>query len=424
MTSKEIPKILAPVGDFAGLNAAIKAGCDEVYFGVAQLNMRALSAKNFEIKDLPEIVAICKKDNIKTNLALNTLLYNHDMKICRTLLEKAKKAGVDAVIISDIAAMQIAKELGMEIHISTQLSISNYETIKFYSQFSNRVVLARELILPQIKEISEQIAKDNLRGPQGRIMEIECFCHGAMCIAISGRCFMSLYEFNKSANRGACQQSCRRIYTLTDKETGHKMDIDNEYILSPEDMCTVDILDQLIDAGINVLKIEGRAKSPEYIFTVVHAYRQALDAIKIGEYTMNLKQELLKCLNRVFNRGLSPGFYLGKPVDQMAKKYGNKSTEEKIFLGTVIKNYPKVHVAQIILECDYLEKGEKIGIIGDKTGYVEQQAYDIIVNDNTLLTKAVKGDSITIKLNELVHEKDKLYVFRKRTKHQGEQSHL
>ncbi|MBI3033509.1 rhodanese-related sulfurtransferase [Candidatus Woesearchaeota archaeon] len=414
--STALPILLAPAGDFASLNAAIKAGCDEVYFGIEQLNMRAWSAKNFHFEDLVKIKEICLKNNVKANLALNTLLYDHDITITRKILEQVKKVGIDAVIIADVAAMQIAKELGVEVHISTQLSISNYESIKFYSQFSNRIVLARELLLPQIKAIHQEIVKNQLKGPHGRLVEIECFAHGAMCIAISGRCFMSLYEFNKSANRGACQQSCRREYTLVDKETGNKMDVDNEFILSPEDLCTIDILDQLIDAGITVLKLEGRGRSPDYVYTVTKAYRKALDAYNEGTYNESLKKELFEDLKTVYNRGLSPGFYLGRPVDQMAKSGNNKATEIKTYLGKVVNYYPKIGVAHIILEADTLSSGEKIGFTGATTGFFSQEADNFIVNDKTKdkKTTAHKGDYITLKVKEKLRKNDEVYVYRKR----------
>ena len=311
MIRPEDIEIMAPAGNFEALHAAINAGANSVYFGIGNLNMRSHSANNFNTEDLPEIVRICKEHGVKTYLTLNIVLYNEDLEAMKEALATAKKAGITAVIASDMAAIVTARELGIEVHISTQLSISNYESLKFYSQFADVIVLARELNLHQVKEISRRIAEEDLRGPSGRRVQIEMFCHGALCMAISGKCYLSLHEYNASANRGSCYQLCRRGYEVKDLETGNTLQIDNKYIMSPKDLCTIEFVDKIIDAGVTVFKIEGRARAAEYVSYVVSSYREAADAVCEGRYTDELKAELKKRLSTVFNRGFWDGYYQG-----------------------------------------------------------------------------------------------------------------
>tara|TARA_Y100000310_G_scaffold111103_2_gene109508 strand:+ start:3762 stop:5012 length:1251 start_codon:yes stop_codon:yes gene_type:complete len=404
-------EIMAPAGSFESLQAAIKAGADSVYFGLEQLNMRARSA-NFKFNDLKKIVETCKKKNVRSYLALNTILYDHDMSIMKKVCDKAKKAGVNAVIVSDIAAMMYAKSIGLEVHSSTQLNISNIEAIKFFSEFTDVVVLARELTLKQIGDIVKQIKKDKIKGPNGKLVKIEIFCHGALCVAVAGKCYMSIATYNAPANRGACLQNCRRSYKVIDEETGDELVLDNKYVMSPKDLCTIGFLDKIIDAGISVLKIEGRARSPEYVYEVTKAYKEAVESVDSGTYTKKKINEWTKNLRSVYNRGFwDGGYYLGKKLGQWSGAYGSKATTEKHYVGRVINYFGKHQVAEIILEAGVLKQSDKVLITGPTTGVVQTKAEKILKDDKEVV-KGQKKDDVTIKVPEKVRENDKVYVIK------------
>lgn len=403
-------ELLAPAGCFPSLRAGIKAGADAVYFGVAQLNMRARARRSFELSDIPEILRICHENKVKGYLTLNTLLYDYDAKVARSMLETAKEHGVDAVILADMAAVQMANELGLEVHLSTQLSISNFDAVKFYAPFCDRIVLARELNLKMIKRIHEQILETDLRGKNGRPMELEAFAHGALCIAVSGRCGMSLYTSNASANRGACEQNCRKEYIVTDKESGQQLEIDNNFVMSPNDISTIDFLDQILDAGIHTLKIEGRGRAPEYVESVIRSYRAAIDALNEGRYTRELVGELQGNLEKVYNRGHSDGYYLGRKQG-WSNAYGSKAARQKIAVGTVTNYFSRIQVAEITATAGELNVGDEYNIIGDKTGVVNGVAEEIRVDENPV--EGIKGRSVfSIKVGDKVRRGDRLYLMK------------
>ena len=407
-------EIMAPAGSFESLEAAIKAGADSVYFGVTQLNMRARASANFTFDDMAEIVKRSKKANVLTYLVVNTLLYDHDITIARKLVDKAKESGVDAIIAFDFAVLNYCNEIGMEVHATIQFSISNYEAVKFFAKMTNRVVLARELTLDQIKAISEKIKEENLLGNEGRLMEIEVFGHGALCVAQSGRCWMSLYTHNASANRGACLQNCRHAYKVTDLENGKELVIDNHYVMSAADICTIDFLDKFMDAGISVLKIEGRGRSPEYVYTIVKTYKKALQDIEDGKYTEEKIKEYFKDLEKVFNRKLSHGnFFLGKEIGEYSNVYGSKATEEKIFKGRVVHFYPKVMVADIMLEAGDIKLNQEFLFTGNKTGIVKGKISEMRVDDK-VVKEAKQKTIVSIKVDEIVRLNDKFYIIAKR----------
>ncbi|MBN2891828.1 MAG: U32 family peptidase [Bacteroidales bacterium] len=401
-------EIMSPVGNFETLAAAIQGGADSVYFGVEQLNMRAKSANNFTLENLAEIVKICRENNVKTYLALNTIIYDHDLNIMRMLIDEAKNAGVTAIIASDIAVIQYASELGVELHASTQLNISNIEAVRFFSKFVDVMVLARELSLMQVKTIYETIQIEQIKGPSGKLVELEIFAHGALCMAISGKCYLSLHEKNSSANRGACQQTCRHAYTVINKETGYELEIDNEYIMSPKDLSTIDFLDQVLDSGVTVLKLEGRARPPEYVKTVTEVYKEAIASVENGTYNQEKVEEWKKRLERVFNRGFWDGYYLGRKLGEWSKVYGSKATRKKHFIGTVTNYFSKLGVAEIKLKADELKLGEKILIIGTTTGSLETIIKEIRL-DLLPVHSAKKGDLISIPVPEKVRRNDQLY---------------
>ena len=412
--TKTLIEIMAPAGSFESLEAAIKAGADSVYFGVTQLNMRARASANFTIEDMGKIVARAKKAKVLTYLVVNTLLYDHDMDIVRKLINAAKKYGVDAIIAFDFAAMNYCNEIGMPVHATIQFSISNYEAVKFFSKMTNRVVLARELTLDQIKAIHNKIVEENLIGNEGRLMEIEVFGHGALCVAQSGRCWMSLYTQNASANRGACLQNCRHAYKVTDITTGKELVLDNQYIMSAADICTIDFLDKFVDAGASVLKIEGRGRAPEYVYTVVSTYKKALKDIVEGNYTKEKIDEYFKDLETVFNRKLSHGnFFLGKEVGEYSNTYGSAATEEKTYKGKVTNYFSKQGVAEISLDAGELKTGEKILFTGEKTGVVFGIADEIRIDDKTVLLAPQKS-VISIKVDEKVRKNDLFYTVAKK----------
>ena len=402
-------ELLAPAGCYPSLQAGISAGADAVYFGLAQLNMRARSRRSFGLEDLPEIMDRCREGGVKACLTLNTLLYDHDIKLVYNLLEAAAENKVDAIIASDMACIMRARELGLEVHLSTQLSVSNYESFKFYSQFCDRIVLARELNLKMIGKLYEQIVAEDLRGPNGRLAEIEAFAHGALCIAVSGRCGMSQYTDNASANRGACIQNCRKEYDVVDKETGKKLTIDNNFVMSPNDISTIDFLDQLLQSGIKVLKIEGRGRSPEYVHTVITAYRRAIDAVHAGTYNQEFVEELLEDLKSVYNRGLSDGYYLGREQG-WSGHYGSKATKQKIQVGKVSHFYNKLSVAEIT-STGKVNVGDEYVIIGDTTGVVDGKIEEMRL-DEGVIHSAKPKDIFSIRVSKKVRKNDKIYLMK------------
>lgn len=399
---------MSPVGSFESLMAAIQGGANSVYFGVGHLNMRSKSTINFTLNDLREIVSICKQHNIKSYLTLNTVLYDHDLSIMQATLDAAAGAEVSAVIVSDQAAILHARKQGLEVHLSTQLNISNTEALKFYSQWADVAVLARELTLDQVAKIAINIQDQNITGPSGRHMQLELFAHGALCMAISGKCYMSLHQANSSANRGACLQICRRSYTVTDNETGHQLEIDNEYIMSPKDLCTIGFLNKIIDSGITVLKLEGRARSPEYVKTVTRCYREAVDAIHEGSYSQDKIDRWMTDLKKVFNRGFWDGYYLGQQMGEWSHVYGSIATEKKVYTGKITNYFSKLKVAEVLVEANELREGDKIIVIGPTTGVVEAMVSEVRVND--IPVKEVnKGTYCSIAIDTLIRRNDKVY---------------
>ncbi|WP_242083745.1 peptidase U32 family protein [Aestuariivivens sediminis] len=401
-------ELMAPAGNFESLQAALEHGADSVYFGVEQLNMRARASMNFTLEDLQEISRRCHANNVKTYLALNTIVYDHDLSIVKTLITKAKEAQISAIIAMDQAVIMAARETGMEVHISTQINITNIETVKFYSLFADTMVLSRELSLRQVKKITEQIEKEKIKGPSGRLVEIEIFGHGALCMAISGKCYMSLHSQNASANRGACKQNCRKKYTVIDQETGFEMELDNEYIMSPKDLCTIDFLDQVADTGIKVLKIEGRGRAPEYVAHVVKCYREAIDSLYNGTYHQSKVKIWMQDLEKVYNRGFWSGYYLGQKLGEWSKGSGSHATQKKVYLGKGMHYYPKPEIGEFKIEAYDLAIGDTLLITGPTTGAKEMVLEEMLVNDRRL-ESATKGDSVTIKLPFRIRPSDKLY---------------
>lgn len=404
-------EIMAPAGNFEALMAAIQGGANSVYFGVGNLNMRSHSANNFASSDIRRIVEICSQHGVKSYLTLNIILYSEDLEPMREAMREAKEAGVTAVIASDIAAITYARSIGMEVHISTQLNVSNIESLRFFSQFADVVVLARELTLPAVKEISEAIERENITGPSGRKVEIEMFCHGALCMAVSGKCYLSLHEYNASANRGACFQLCRRGYEVTDLETGMQLEIDNKYIMSPKDLCTIEFMDKMIDAGVSVFKIEGRARSAEYVKKVASSYRRAADAVEEGSFTPELAKSLKEELAQVFNRGFWDGYYQGARLGEWSSVYGNKATRVKAYTGKVTNYFSNIGVAEILIETGALHKGEEILITGPSTGVVELKIPEIRV-DLKPVECAEKGVYCSIPVSEKLRRSDKVYIWK------------
>lgn len=389
MDKKEL-EIMAPAGNFECLMAAIEGGADSVYFGVGNLNMRSHSANNFQPEDLAEVVRICRKFGVKTYLTLNIVLYQEDIAPAHQALDAAKAAGVDAVIASDMAAIMYCRQIGMEVHISTQLSISNAEALRFYAQFADVVVLARELNLHQVKEIYETIQRDGIKGPSGELVRIEMFAHGALCMAISGKCYLSLQTYGASANRGACYQLCRRGYEVTDLETGNQLNIDNKYIMSPKDLCTIEFMDKIIDSGVKVFKIEGRARSAEYVKRCAACYRKAADAVCDDTYNQELAASLKAELSDVFNRGFWDGYYQGAKLGEWSSVYGSQATLKKVYCGKVTNWFDRIGVAEISVESQTLKLGDKCMAVGATTGVIEFKVNDLRVALKPA-EKAVKG---------------------------------
>ncbi len=410
---KEI-EIMAPAGSFESLKAALDAGANSVYFGIEQLNMRARAANNFAMKDLPEIVAMCNKKKVKTYLTVNTILYDHDIVLMHKICDVAKAAGVTAVIASDISGISYANSIGLEVHISTQTNISNIEAVKFYAKYADVVVLARELTIKQVEKICKDIEIEKICGPSGSLVQVEIFAHGALCVAISGKCYMSLGTYNSSANRGACLQNCRHAYKVIDEETGDELVVDNKYIMSPKDLCTIGFIDKILEAGVSVLKLEGRGRSSDYVHTVTRVYREASDAVLAGKYTKEKIEKWTTDLEKVFNRGFwHGGYYLGKKLGDWSGTYGSKSSKEKVFLGKAKKYFTKACIGEFVIETVELKKGDKVIITGPNTGIIYEDIDSLHVDGEPSDT-AVKGDLITFPVKEKVRKSDKLFVIKDR----------
>lgn len=401
-------EIMAPVGSRESLAAAIQAGANSVYFGIGKLNMRSHSANHFTIDDLNEIAETCKAHGIQTYLTVNTVIYAEDITTMHEIIDAAKAANITAVIASDVAVMMYCRQVGVEVHLSTQLNISNIDALKFYAQFADVAVLARELNMDQVKEIHEQILKQNICGPKGEPIRIEMFCHGAFCMAISGKCYMSLHDANRSANRGECVQICRRSYTVTDNETGNQLEIDNKYIMSPKDLKSVRFIDKMMDAGVRVFKIEGRARGPEYVHTVVSCYKEAIESVLDGTFTEEKKDKWDERLSTVFNRGFWDGYYQGQKMGEWTKEYGNKATEKKVLIGKVMKYFSRLGVAEIAVEANTFAKGEKLLITGNTTGAMFLNA-DEIRYDLKPVEVAEQGWRVSIPVPDKVRPNDKLF---------------
>ncbi len=401
-------EIMAPVGSYESLMAAIQGGANSVYFGIGNLNMRSKSSKNFTLDDLVKISEICKENNIRTYITLNTIIYDHELPAMREIVDAAKANEITAIIASDQSVIQYAFSVGMEIHMSTQTNITNLEAVKYYSQFADVMVTARELEIKQVKAITTAISEQNICGPSGNLVQIEVFAHGALCMAVSGKCYLSLDNLNSSANRGACLQQCRRKYTVTDKETGEQLEIDNEYIMSPKDLNTVALLDHLLDAGVRVLKLEGRGRSPEYVKTISSVYREAVDSWFKGEYNQENIDKWNERLGKVYNRGFWDGYYMGSKFGEWTEDYGNQATEKKVYIGKVTNYFAKIGVAEIKIESHDLKVGEEIKIIGETTGVYEEVIKEIRL-DLEPVKEVIKGDLCSIATKVLVRRGDKLY---------------
>jgi U32 family peptidase len=406
MHRKEI-EIMAPAGSYESLIAAIQGGADSVYFGVEQLNMRAASSNNFTLDDLREIASICKKNGIKSYITVNVVVFDHEIDQMRSIIDEAVRNGISAVIASDLSVINYAFSKGIEVHLSTQLNITNIESLKFYSRWADVAVLARELNLDQVRYIHDAIRDQDIRGPKGERVRIEMFAHGALCMAISGKCYLSLHENNKSANRGECYQTCRKSY-ITNRETGYELEIDNEYLMSPKDLCTIGFLDRMIGAGVRVLKIEGRARSAEYVRVVTSCYNDALIALEEGTYTKEKTDTLRERLSAVFNRGFWDGYYLGQKLGEWNTNYGSSATKRKIYIGKITNYFNRLSVAEIKLENGDLCKGDTILVTGPTTGAIYYDVEEIRV-DLKATDKAMKGELCSIKTPDQLRRSDKVY---------------
>lgn len=401
-------ELMAPVGSFESMMAAINAGCDSIYFGITKLNMRAKSSSNFDFDDLHTIAETCRQHRVKSYLTLNTILYDGDLSLAYEIIERAKAENVDAVIASDIAAILYANKIEQPVHISTQQSVSNIEAVRFFAQYSNMIVLARELTLPMVKDICEQIQADDIRGADGDLLKIEIFGHGAICVAVSGRCHMSLLIHNKSAQRGSCTQICRREYTVTSVGSNNQLKLENNYVMSPEDLCTIGLLDELVATGISTLKIEGRGRSPDYVDTVITCYREALDAIADNSYTPEKIADWNERLGTVYNRGMSPGFYMGKPFMEWSGVYGSKATKKRELLGQVNNYYAKTNIAEVIIQSGTISNQDEYQFTGVTTGVLRGENPALWVDEHEV-KDAGKGDTITFKVEAKVRRGDKFY---------------
>ncbi len=408
MTRTNTIELMAPAGNFESLQAALNNGADSIYFGVEQLNMRARATMNFTLADLPEITRRCEEKGVRSYLTLNTIIYDHDLSVVKTLINKAKEANITAVIAMDQAVIAYARSVDMEVHISTQINITNIETAKFYAMFADTMVLSRELSLHQVAEITKAIESEEIKGPSGRLLEIEIFGHGALCMAVSGKCYLSLHSNNSSANRGACKQNCRKKYTVIDQDTGFEIEIDNEYMMSPKDLCTLPFLDQIIAAGVKVLKIEGRGRAPEYVAKVIKTYREAIDSIIDGTFNKEKTDFWMSELNKVYNRGFWDGYYLGQKLGEWSDTSGSHATQKKVYIGKGVHYFPKAKVAEFKIDAYDLKIGDQILITGPTTGAEETVVTEMFVNDSKG-EHAKKGDLCTLKLPFRVRPSDKLY---------------
>ncbi len=402
-------EIMAPVGSWESLQAAIQGGANAVYFGVGKLNMRSRSAANFMVDDLDRIVNIASASGVRTYLTVNTIIYNDEIGEMHTLLEAAKKAGVSAIIASDMAVISYANRIGLEVHISTQCNVSNTEAVRWYSQFADVIVTARELPLRQVAEITQYIRDNSIRGPKGELVQIEVFAHGALCMSVSGKCYLSLDNYNYSANRGACLQLCRRGYIVKDKESDLELEIDNEYIMSPKDLCTIGFLDKIVKAGVRVLKIEGRGRSADYVRTVTECYREAVEAIEEGSYSRDKIDHWMQRLATVFNRGFWDGYYLGRKLGEWSERYGSQATENKVYLGLIRNYFGKINVAEVQLQTnETLKVGDEIMVIGETTG-VYRDTVKELRTDRDPVPEVHQGDRFSFASKELLHRGDKVY---------------
>ena len=401
-------EIMAPVGSRESLTAAIQAGADSIYFGVEKLNMRSHSANHFSIDDLREIALTCHEHGMKSYLTVNTIIYGEDMATMREIIDAAAEAGISAVIASDVAVMTYCRQRGVEVHLSTQLNISNIEALRFYAQFADVVVLARELRMEQVADIYRQIVEQQIKGPSGELVRIEMFCHGALCMTISGKCYMSLQNTGRSANRGECMQICRRSYTVTDNETGTQLEIDNKYIMSPKDLKTIRFIDRMMESGVRVFKIEGRARGPEYVYTVVKCYREAINAVCAGEFNEARKDEWDERLARVFNRGFWDGYYQGQTLGEWNDHYGSMATERKVYVGRGVKYFSRLGVAEFTVEASTFKPGDKMLITGPTTGVIYVTPTEVH-GDHGPVAEANKGTRVSIAVPEKIRPSDKLF---------------
>ena len=401
-------EIMAPVGSRESLAAALRAGADSIYFGIESLNMRAHSASRFSINDLREIAALCEEHDVKSYLTVNTIIYGEDLNMMRTICDAAKAARISAVIAADVAVLSYCHSIGQEIHLSTQLNISNEEALRFYANFADVVVLARELNLEQVRDIADFIDRENICGPSGEKIRIEMFCHGALCMAVSGKCYLSLDNQGSSANRGACMQQCRRKYVVTDKETGTELEVDNEYIMSAKDLKTIGFIDRMMAAGVSVFKIEGRARSAEYVYTVVRCYKEAIQAVQEGTFTPEKVEDWNQRLATVFNRGFWDGYYQGQKMGEWSKSHGSIATEKKVYVGKGIKYFSKLGVAEFLIEASTLHVGDRLVIIGPTTGAMYLDATEIH-GDNGAVEVGEKGMYVSVPVPDKVRPSDKLY---------------
>ena len=401
-------EIMAPVGSYESLMAAIQAGAGSVYFGVEQLNMRARSSNNFSIDDLKKITEIAHSKGVKTYLTVNVVVFDTELDQLHQIIDAAHEAGISAIIASDISAIVYARQVGVEVHISTQVNITNIEAVRFYSQYADVVVLAREMNVDRVGEISKQIREQNIKGPSGQPVKLEMFVHGALCMAVSGKCYLSLHELNSSANRGGCMQPCRRAYLITDKETGAELEVDDEYIMSPKDLRTIHFLNKLLDAGVSVLKIEGRARSPEYVYTVVECYREAVESYFDNTYTWEKIADWQERLATVFNRGFWDGYYLGQRLGEWSNNYGSLATKRKVYIGKGLNYFSKLKVAEFKLETGPLKVGDEIYITGPTTGLIKTIVEEIQLDKRNVM-EAPKGSYISIPIDTKIRKSDKLY---------------
>jgi U32 family peptidase len=401
-------EVMAPAGSWEAMMAAIKAGADSVYFGVEQLNMRARQTNNFLVDDLPEVARVCAEAGVKSYITMNTIIYDHDISLMRRIIDKAKEAGITAVIASDLAVMNYCRKKGMEVHISTQSNVTNIETVEFFADYADVVVMARELTLKQVGDMVKAIERNKITGPSGNLLQIEIFAHGALCMAVSGKCYLSLHSHNASANRGACIQNCRREYTVTDEE-GIELQIDNEYIMSAKDLCTIDFLDKILEAGVRVLKIEGRGRAADYVYTTTQCYREAVDAFEECTYTQEKIEVWKEKLSSVYNRGFWDGYYLGRKMGEWSNVHGSVATTKKIYIGKGVKYFEKIGVGEFLMESHDINIGDKLIVTGPTTGLIETTVEEIRLGSGDSVQQAVKGNTISLQIGEKIRASDKLY---------------